>query len=78
MQIIDKYKSITGTDHTPPFFSLDKKQKIYVQMSDKEMQLYLKTLLEKMDRVLKTKQKYKETPCLNLKRLMDKQNKVSF
>ena len=78
IQIIDKYKSITGTDHTPPFFSLDKRRNIYVRMSDKEVQLYIKTLLEKMDRVLKTIQKYEEAPCVNLKRLMDKQNKVSF
>lgn len=52
-QMILNYKSIAGTTHSPPFYTFDKKNSNYVQLTDKEVQSYIKSLFEKMDRVVK-------------------------
>ena len=77
-QMILNYKSIAGTAHSPPFYTFDKQNSNYIKLTDKEVQSYIKSLFEKMDRVVNTIKKYEEAPGGKLRKLLHKQNEVSY
>ena len=75
--IVSTYRSVTGTQHEPPFYKFDKLQNIYCYMDEFEVRKYIESVFCKMDRVSKTISKYQSICNSKMRSIPSIRSKVS-
>ena len=64
-----QYKSVTGCDEFPPCYTFCKNTKKYLKMNDDELNTYVKSIFDKIDRVNSAIKRYEDFPGGMIKKI---------